>query len=84
MSKAKTARECLSLSADMLAQAVYSMCRQVLKSAQAEKGADPKLLKEVGAALKEAAAVVAGLEKNDTDDKNTVRIVFEVEEGSEV
>ena len=82
MKKAKTPQEHLNLAAGILSEAVYGMCRQVLKNSQSEKGADPKFLKEVGAALKEAAAVVSCLEKKDTDNKDIVRIVFDVEEGS--
>lgn len=51
-------------SADIICRSAYEMCRSVLAGRKNEPP-DPKELKEVCAAVKEAAGIAASLDKNE-------------------
>ena len=72
----KSAEENLRLSAREFSMAVLKMCRRLTDKESGEP--DPKLLKEVGAALKEAVSVVTALEKKDSTEDTGIRIVFDM------
>ncbi len=74
----KSAEENLSRAAGEFSAAVLKMCRHLTSKEAGEP--DPKLLKEVGAALKEAVNVVTALGKKDTDTEEGIRIVFDMGE----
>ena len=71
----------LMKAATLLCAAIYRMCKTVLAKDGSERVNDPKFLKEVGAALKEATAVVTGLEKKKEPEKEAIRIVFGTDGG---
>ena len=71
----------LMKAAVLLSSAIYRMCRTQLSKDGSDKVNDPKFLKEVGAALKEAAAVLAGFEKKKDTSPEEIKIVFETGEG---
>jgi len=73
----KKAEENLGTAAGILASEVLKMVKRVLKKEDGEEP-DPKLLKEVGAAVKEAVSVVTALGKNETETDEGIRIVFEM------
>ena len=75
----KKAEDNLSTAAGLLASEVLKMVKRELKR---EDGArpDPKLLKEVGAAVKEAVSVVTALGKNGSETEAGIRIVFGFDE----
>ncbi len=74
----KSAEENLSSAAREFSAAVLKMCKKLTSKEEGEP--DPKLLKEVGAALKEAVSVVTALEKKDSDTDAGIRIVFDISE----
>lgn len=65
----------LKKSTDLLCRAVYEACRENF-SRKSHKPYDVKLLKETCSAVKEAAALVSGLEKRSSDTEDTVKIIF--------
>ncbi len=73
----KSREKYLEKCADMLCEAAYRMCRENFGRGKAKEKCDPKILKETCAAVKEAAAVSAGLDKKETDTGEEIRIVFE-------
>ena len=73
----------LEKAASLLCTAVYRMCRTVLAKGSGDRVCDPKLLKEIGAAIKEASGVVAGLEKKSCAEPEGIKIVFGMD-GEEV
>lgn len=72
----KKAEESLNTAAGILASEVLKMVKRVLRKEESGE-ADPKLLKEVGAAVKEAVSVVTALGKNETGEADGIRIVFD-------
>ncbi len=75
--KVKSREDYLGLCADILCKSLYRMCRENLKKSEEGKTYDPKLLKDIGSAVKEAAAVVSGIEKKKDDAPESIRVVFE-------
>lgn len=73
----KKAEDNLNTAAGILASEVLKMVKRVLKKEDSAVP-DPKLLKEVGAAVKEAVSVVTALGKNETETDEGIRIVFEM------
>ncbi len=71
----KKAEENLSTAAGILASEVLKMCKRVLKREDGGEP-DPKLLKDVGAAVKEAVSVVTALGKSDAEEQEGIRIEF--------
>ena len=71
----KKAEENLSTAAGILASEVLKMVKRVLKKEDGTEP-DPKLLKDVGAAVKEAVSVVTALGKNEDEAEDGIRIVF--------
>lgn len=72
----KKAEDNLNTAAGILASEVLKMVKRVLRKEESGE-ADPKLLKEVGAAVKEAVSVVTALGKNETPEADGIRIVFD-------
>ncbi len=72
----KKAEESLNTAAGILASEVLKMVKRVLRKEESGE-ADPKLLKEVGAAVKEAVSVVTALGKKETGEADGIRIVFD-------
>ncbi len=52
------------------------MCRENYGRKKGDEKSDPKLLKEACSAVKEAAAVVSGLEKNEKNESEVIEIIF--------
>jgi hypothetical protein len=75
----KKAEESLNTAAGILASEVLKMVKRVLRKEESCE-ADPRLLKEVGAAVKEAVSVVTALGKNEPDGDEGIRIVFGFDE----
>lgn len=71
----KTGADYLVLCADILCKCAYNMCREFGKS-KTDK-IESKELKEACAAVKEAAAVVNAIEKNEAPEAESIRIIFE-------
>ena len=71
----------LMKSAALLCSAIYRMCRTALAKNGSEKVNDPKFLKEVGAALKEASSVLAGFQKKNETSSEEIKIVFGTQGG---
>lgn len=71
----KKAEENLSTAAGILASEVLKMVKRVLKKEDGTEP-DPKLLKDVGAAVKEAVSVVTALGKSEDEAEDGIRIVF--------
>ena len=71
----KKAESSLNTAAGILASEVLGMVKRELKREDGE-APDPKLLKEVGAAVKEAVSVVTALSKNEENTETGIRIVF--------
>mgnify|MGYP006052788103 CR=1 FL=1 len=79
--RGKSRLDYLQLCADILCKSAYKMCREV--SREKSEKFEAKELKEVCAAVKEAAAVVGAIEKSDSPQCEEIRIIFENEEYSE-
>ncbi len=62
--------------ADIICRSAYAMCRSVL-AGEKNKPPDPKELKEVCAAVKEAAAIAASLDKNDPANTETLSVTMD-------
>ena len=75
----KNAEESLSTAAGILASEVLKMVKRELKREDG-KEPDPKLLKDVGSAVKEAVSVVTALGKNESEAEDGIRIVFGFDE----
>lgn len=65
----------MSTAAGILASEVLKMVKRVLKKEDGTEP-DPKLLKDVGAAVKEAVSVVTALSKSEDEAEDGIRIVF--------
>ncbi|MBR3767922.1 MAG: hypothetical protein IKL10_06760 [Clostridia bacterium] len=76
MKHKKSREEYLELCADILCKSVYKMCRENYSLRDGKEKYDPKSLKETCSAVKEAAAVVSGLEKKQNSENESIRIVF--------
>ncbi len=74
MNRKRSREQYLELCADILCRAAYRMCRENYKNKGDEERTDPKILKETCTAVKEAAAVVSGLEKKVNTE--SIRIMF--------
>lgn len=75
----QNAEQSLGTAARILAGEVLKMVKRELKGAEG-KEPDPKLLKDVGAAVKEAVSVVTALGKAQDTDTEGIRIVFDMGE----
>lgn len=75
----KKAEQSLSTAAGILAAEVLKMVKRELKKEDGNEP-DPKLLKDVGAAVKEAVSVVTALGKNEAGADEGIRIVFGFDE----
>lgn len=75
----KKAEDNLNTAAGILASEVLKMVKRVLRKEDSGEP-DPKLLKEVGAAVKEAVSVVTALGKNEAESSEGIRIVFDLGE----
>lgn len=62
--------------ADIICRSAYGMCRSVLADGKS-KPPDPKELKEVCAAVKEAAAIAAGLEKTENGGAEALSVTMD-------
>lgn len=71
----KTGAEYLGLCADILCKCAYNMCREFVKDKKDKL--ESKELKEACAAVKEAAAVINAIEKNEAPETESIRIIFE-------
>ncbi len=76
----KSRENYLEKCADMLCEAAYRMCRENFGKGKSKEKCDPKILKDTCSAVKEAAAVAAGLEKKDMTAGEEIRIVFDCPE----
>ncbi len=61
----------------ILSAGAYRMCRDNYRGLDKSQKIDPKLLKETCLAVKETAALIAGIAKKDRDDSEVIRVVFE-------
>ena len=75
----KKSEDYLMKASELLGQAVYHMCREALSKDSGEAVKDPKFLKEVGTAIKEAVNAVSGLEKKQSHEDAGIRIIFETD-----
>ena len=73
----QNAEQSLGTAARILAAEVLKMVKRELKCTDG-KEPDPRLLKDVGAAVKEAVSVVTALGKNEDRSGEGIRIVFDV------
>ena len=75
----RKAEDNLNTAAGILASEVLKMVKRVLRREDTAEP-DPRLLKEVGAAVKEAVSVVTALGKNESEAPDGIRIVFDFPE----
>lgn len=66
----------LNRSADMICRSAYGLCRKTLVP-EKERPPDAKELKDVCAAVKEAIAIAASLEKGSAENAETLRVIMD-------
>ena len=60
----------------MICRSAYGLCKEALVH-EKEKPPDAKELKDVCAAVKEAIAIAASLEKNSAENTETLRVIMD-------